>query len=217
MLRVALIDHCSLTRSALCSVLKPYRDLEVVAAIASDEDLSSELSRHLPQVALLGYSVNRSHAPSTLERVVRVAPTMPLVAFVPDLDAGYLVQLRSAGVRGLLGADTTTACLVNAIRTVAPDRAAEYITPAVRGQLERQHARQARLASLTVRQRAILAELARGRNTQEVAELLGISPKTVLAHRVNLARRLGARSAAELLHTAVCLTTGRDLNPQHRA
>ena len=63
----------------------------------------------------------------------------------------------------------------------------------------RQHPR----ARLTHRQRQILERLAKGEVSKEIARDLGISTKTVEAHRANIRRKLGLRSREELIRYAV--------------
>ena len=50
--------------------------------------------------------------------------------------------------------------------------------------------------SLSKRERLVLAELARGGSTDEIAEALYVSPHTVRTHIKNVMRKLGARTRA---------------------
>lgn len=52
---------------------------------------------------------------------------------------------------------------------------------------------------LTPRERQILDRLWNGEESKYIAECLGISVKTVEAHRNNLRRKMGARNVAELI------------------
>ena len=56
---------------------------------------------------------------------------------------------------------------------------------------------------LTDRQREILQLVAEGRQNKEIAEVLGVSVKTVEFHRGRLMKKLNARSVAELTRYAV--------------
>ena len=56
-----------------------------------------------------------------------------------------------------------------------------------------------RLDGLTSREREILEQVVAGRSNKEVGRTLGISYKTVEAHRGRLMRKMGAASFAELL------------------
>ncbi|HEX4159709.1 MAG TPA: MEDS domain-containing protein [Rhizomicrobium sp.] len=54
-------------------------------------------------------------------------------------------------------------------------------------------------ASLTDRERVVLAQLLRGASSKQAARILGISPRTVDFHRANMMQKLGARNTAELI------------------
>ena len=56
---------------------------------------------------------------------------------------------------------------------------------------------------LTERERAVLAEVVRGSRSQDIAESLGISRRTVESHRNNIMKKLGTRNVAEVVRLAV--------------
>jgi FixJ family two-component response regulator len=66
---------------------------------------------------------------------------------------------------------------------------------------------QARLATLSVREREIMSLFFAGHNTKKVASRLGISPKTVDYHRWNLLKKMDVRSMVELAHYVATHTT----------
>lgn len=57
--------------------------------------------------------------------------------------------------------------------------------------------------SLTVREREVLRLLAEGNSTKKLAVLLGLSSKTVEAHRFNLMRKLDVHNTAQLITIAL--------------
>jgi two-component system invasion response regulator UvrY len=58
---------------------------------------------------------------------------------------------------------------------------------------------------LSLRERRVAVELARGRQTEEIAELLCISPHTVRTHVRNIKRKLGARTSAQAVALAITI------------
>jgi FixJ family two-component response regulator len=68
-----------------------------------------------------------------------------------------------------------------------------------RGERRREVDLSIRLDGLTSREREILDQVVAGRSNKEVGRTLGISYKTVEAHRGRLMRKMGAASFAELL------------------
>lgn len=69
--------------------------------------------------------------------------------------------------------------------------------------LEEQLGGEAELAVLTPRQKEILQLIAEGNATREIAELLGVSVKTVEAHRANLMERLDIHDVPGLVRVAI--------------
>jgi DNA-binding CsgD family transcriptional regulator len=56
---------------------------------------------------------------------------------------------------------------------------------------------------LSSREREVLQLIAEGRSSKEMADILGISVKTVSFHRENIKRKLGVRTTAELTRNAI--------------
>jgi DNA-binding CsgD family transcriptional regulator len=67
----------------------------------------------------------------------------------------------------------------------------------------RREAWSGKLQQLTFRQREVLQMIAEEKNTKEIAELLGISIKTVEAHRLQLMRRLKIDNVPGLVRFAI--------------
>jgi DNA-binding NarL/FixJ family response regulator len=69
------------------------------------------------------------------------------------------------------------------------------------------------LASLSDRELQVFQRLGAGLTTQAIAEELGVSVKTVFAHRENLKTKLGVSTASELVRHAVAYALGRSGAP----
>ena len=69
-------------------------------------------------------------------------------------------------------------------------------------------ATEARLATLTQREREVLEQAARGRHAKEIGADLGISPRTVEVHKARIMAKLGVRNVVELVRIA--LATPKD-------
>jgi DNA-binding NarL/FixJ family response regulator len=97
-----------------------------------------------------------------------------------------------------------TPVLVEAVRTVAQGR--KYISPAIAGLLvQRLVTPQSSLPHerLSEREQQTLVMIASGRKLSEIAEELGLSPKTVSVYRARLLEKMKLSSNAELTHYAV--------------
>jgi PAS domain S-box-containing protein len=58
---------------------------------------------------------------------------------------------------------------------------------------------------LTVREREIVRQLAAGHSTKQIARALGVSPRTIDGHRARIMKKVGARSASEMISRLVGL------------
>jgi FixJ family two-component response regulator len=63
---------------------------------------------------------------------------------------------------------------------------------------------------LSRREREVLAQIAAGASSKEAGRALGISPRTIEAHRAHIMEKLGARNAADLMR--IVLSNGHGLN-----
>ena len=66
-------------------------------------------------------------------------------------------------------------------------------------------ARRPVVVALTVREREIVRQLAAGLSTKEIARALGVSPRTIDGHRARIMKKVGARSASEMISRLVGL------------
>ena len=72
----------------------------------------------------------------------------------------------------------------------------------------------ARYTRLTEREREILAQVAEGMTSKEIARSLRISPRTVEVHRSHIMTKLGADSLADLIRIAQLCTSGVPAPPR---
>lgn len=70
-----------------------------------------------------------------------------------------------------------------------------------------------RYASLTQREREILAKVAEGLHAKEIAAIYGISPRTVEVHKSRIMDKVGARNVAELVRFALGGATPESRDP----
>jgi DNA-binding NarL/FixJ family response regulator len=118
----------------------------------------------------------------------------------------YVIRALRSGASGYMLKDAATLELELAINAVAQGKT--YLSPSISrtvidSYLERVGGEEGPLEPLTARQREILQLVAEGKNTKEVAHLLGISVKTVEAHRLQLMARLDIHDVPGLVRYAI--------------
>jgi DNA-binding NarL/FixJ family response regulator len=126
-------------------------------------------------------------------------------------EADYVLEAVRQGAHGYVRKDSSPAELRAAVRAVHEGNAyftpsvARHLTAALRDEAAPPPApdHSAALESLTAREREVLALVAAGQTNKQVAAALGISPRTVEAHRESLMRKVGIRTVAGLTRLAI--------------
>ena len=210
MIRVLVADDQTLVRAGFRVLVESAPDLEVVGE-AGDGAEAVELARQqLPDVVLMDIRMPRVDGLEATRRIValdRAEAVRVLVLTTFDLDE-YVYEALRAGASGFLLKDTPPADLLAAIRVVAAGDA--LLAPSVTRRLIAEFARRpepssvtpAALATLTDREREVLALVARGLSNAEIAELLVVSGATAKTHVSRVLAKLGARDRAQLVMLA---------------
>ncbi len=203
-IRCLIVDAHPLFRQGLRRVLEADSGLEI-AGEARDAAEAVEMSRQLrPNVVLMDISL-----PDSLEaarRITREAPGRRVIFLADSEDEEYLLQCSEAGASGYILKDAAAPHLLDAIRDVSAGR--KYFSPQVLGKLVDDF--RSRTASggpkgpnLTPREREVVKMLAEGHSVRQIAGILGVSMKTIEAHKFNLMRKLDIHNKAQLVMYAI--------------
>ncbi len=210
-IRIVLADDHQLVREGLTALLGREPGMEVIG-LAEDGAAAVRLVRQLePDVLVTDVAMPGLNG---LEAVRRVKQQQPLVASIclsMHGDQRTVVTALNAGVSGFVLKDASADELLQAVRDVAAGRIflSQGLMGAVVDEL-RQHYRQLDAVTplrppqtLTAREREIVQLFAEDLSTQDIAERLHLSAKTVATHRENITRKLGVRGVAGLTRYAV--------------
>ena len=211
-IRVLLVDDHGIVREGLRQVLQADGEFEIVGEAANGKEALDIALRERPDVVLLDITMPGESGLVVAQWLrAQVPDSRVLILSVHD-DAEYVLESVRAGAHGYLRKDTTPADLRSAVRSVHSGDA--YFSPAVAKRLTELLRTDrvtpstavppaATLDSLTNREREVLRLIALGLQNKEIGVQLGISVRTVEAHRDSLTRKLGIRSAAGLTRFAM--------------
>ena len=205
MIRVLLADDHALVRAGIRSLLGAMAEVEVVGEAASGEEALELAQRQHPDVVLMDIAMRGI---TGLEAAAAMRERMPSVRVVIlSMHSGeeYVLQALRAGAAGYLLKDAATGELELALRSVM--RGESWLSPAVSRQVVEGYVQRVGgepvADVLTARQREVLALVAGGKSTKEIAYDLHLSVKTVETHRAQIMERLGIRDVAGLVRYAL--------------
>ena len=209
-IRVLVVDDHAVVREGIRHVLSSVAGFPVVGEAKSGTEAVASAAKLQPNVVVLDISMpggSGLHAASEiLERVTGVRILMLSV----HEDVEYVLESVRAGAHGYLRKDSTPAELRAAVRAVhsgktyfSPELAAQMAEAVRKGNEAKEKAPPLATDVLTAREREILVHIAQGKTNKEIGSELGISTRTVEAHRDSLMRKIGIRTVAGLTRLAL--------------
>ncbi len=135
-------------------------------------------------------------------RLSAAGESLPIVFISGHGDIPMSVRAIKAGATDFLTKPVEAKALAAAVRAAIEQHSATRRAMADAAELRQ------RLASLTPRERDVLAELAAGKLNKQIAADLGVVEQTVKFHRARIMDRMQAKTAAELMHIAGRLGIG---------
>ena len=200
-----LVDDHAIVRQGLAALLARESDFTVCAEAGTYEDGLAALAEHSPGCVVLDLSLrDRNGLDWIREARVQGYGGKILVLSMHD-EAVYAEKALRAGAQGYVMKDQAEDTLVAALRTVLAGKT--YLSPAATALLSGHHGASEKEADgfegLTARESEILYAIGGGLTTRDIAEKFGLSGRTVDVHRVNIKRKLGCGSLAEVLVKAM--------------
>ena len=206
--RIVLADDHTVMRNGLRLLLERQPNLQVVAE-ASDGRQAVALTESInPDVVIMDIGMPNLNGIEATRQIVSQNPRAAVAILSMHADESYVIRALKAGARAYLLKDSAEADLLAAVRALTEGKS--FFSPAISKILVEDYMRQLENRGvedtyelLTNREREILQLLAEGKTNKEVAVALGISVKTVDAHRANIMHKLNLHSVPELILYAV--------------
>jgi DNA-binding NarL/FixJ family response regulator len=210
MLRILLADDHELTRSGVRYLLEKRPDWTVCGE-ASNGRMAVEMAEKLrPDVAVLDMSMPELNGLEATRQILKNQPQTKILLYTMHETEKIIVDVLDAGAHGVVLKSDAGDNMVAAIESLAKgrkfftSRVAETVVDAYRSKRKVSSPGDAAIpARLTTREREVVQLLAEGKANKEVADRLGISPRTAEGHRSEIMRKLKIGSLAELIRYAI--------------
>jgi NarL family two-component system response regulator YdfI len=211
-IRVLIADDHLIVREGLRLILETGEGFELVGE-AADGAEAVRLARELsPDVVLMDLRMPNMDGLTAIERLRAEQPQVAIVILTTYNEDDLMLRGLRAGARGYLLKDTDRDTLLNTIRAAA--RGETLLKPEIMARLlsQTEPSRSSSALDLTDREREVLAAVARGERSKEIAVQMGITERTVKAHLANIYNKLGVDSRA----AAIAVASQRGLLPKDK-
>ena len=207
-IRCVIADDHALLRYGVRRLLEDDADFAVVGEAADAAEALKLVLEERPDLVLLDISMPGMSSFETGRLIAEHCPGSRVVYLTMHEDQDYVAQAFRSGASGYLLKDTPGPRLLHALREI--HRGERVLSPQVmtRFKDERMSGNDPvraplRRSTLTLREREVKKLLAEGNTVRQAAGVLGVSIKTVEAHKFNLMRKLDIHNKAQLVTTAI--------------
>lgn len=204
-IRVLLVDDHAVLREGLRTLLSLQEDIEVVGE-AENGQVAIERAKQLrPDVIVMDIAMPAMDGLEATRVLKQECPSARILILSQHDNREYVFSILQGGAVGYVLKKSGGAEVVNAIRSVFTEGA--YLPPGIaREVMDRYIQRPAEETGrphLTEREKEVLRLIAEGKSNKDIAELLCLSVKTVMAHRTNIMEKLDLHSSTELVRYAI--------------
>jgi DNA-binding NarL/FixJ family response regulator len=203
--RVLLADDHELVRSGIARLVNDLPGMRVIAEAGDGLAALRLIAIHKPHIALLDITMPKQDGLATVAAVARDYPEVRCIMLSMHNSSEMVAQALRSGARGYLLKESATVEIGLAIRAVMHDQI--YLSPPVShhvvdAYVGRTGSSLDPLNVLTQRQRQVFDLLVKGKTNQAIANELGVSGKTIEAHRAQIMARLNVNDLHGLLRIA---------------
>jgi DNA-binding NarL/FixJ family response regulator len=201
-IKIAIVDDHELFREGIRLVIGQIENFEVIFDTSNGNYFLEFLRNSIPDVVLMDISMPVIDGVETTQKAIEFYPDLKVIALTMFSDTTNYTKMINAGVKGFVLKKATKFELQQAITSVFEGSiyfSQEIIKKLAFKSFSHIHGNE----YLTNREIDILHLVCKGLTTQEIAEKLFISAKTVETHRSNIFLKANVRNVAGLLVWAV--------------
>lgn len=206
-IRVLLVDDHGIVREGLRAMLSLNQDIQVVGEAGDGREAINQARTCAPNVVVMDMAMPGMDGLQATKRLTRDFPEIRVLVLSQHDNERYIMPVLQAGASGYVLKRSVGVELLEAIRAVHSGEC--WLPPRV-AQTVLWYCRQGphELAEddtsvLTDREQEVLKLVVEGHTSQEIADLLHLSKRTVMCHRANIASKLGIHNRMELIRYAM--------------
>jgi DNA-binding NarL/FixJ family response regulator len=206
-LRILVVDDHAVVRRGVRSLLESHEGWEVCGEATTGREAVEQSRRLRPDVVVMDLSLPELNGLDATRQILKDAPDTEVLVLTMHHSEELARDVLKAGARGYVlkaDADENLISAVDNLRRHKP-----YLTGTVTEFMLDDFVRRGDAALedsvvvVTAREREVIQLIAEGRSSKEVASTLGISVRTVEAHRASIMRKLRLHAVSDLVRYAI--------------
>lgn len=200
-IKIALVDDHTLFRNGLRGLIDGKRNCRVVAEASDGTNFLENEEAMAADVVFMDIAMPQLSGDRATKMALERNPNLKVICLSMFGDEKYYSMMIEAGAKGFLLKDSPVEEVFEAIECVMNDE--EYICSEVMQAFSRAMQRKEENDTLSEREIDVLLGICRGLSTQEIADELFLSKRTVDTHRANILEKTGSNNTASLVVYAI--------------
>ena len=203
---IIIVDDHLIFRQGLKSIITLENIANVIGEASNGLELMSLLVDLKPDLVLMDIDMPHMNGLEATEKAIELMPELKIIAFSMFSDEEYYYKMIDRGVKGFILKTSGINELENAIHNVMSGDSYfsnELLRKIINNFGRPNTIKQTALDNLTDREIEVLQQICLGLSTEEIAEKLFISPKTVKSHKSNLLEKTVCKNTPSLILFAI--------------
>ena len=208
---LALADDELLFRQGLISILSKEAYLDILFDVENGQDLITQLriAKQLPEIIITDLKMPELNGVEATKMIRKEFPDIKIIALTSYFSKPFIMNMISIGAVAYLAKNSTPKLMLHTITEVAKkgfyynEQVLNFISEGLLNPNEDNKKSSFDTAYFTKREMEVLQLVCKQYTTNEIAELLFISPRTVDGHRNNLLTKTASKNLAGLVVYAI--------------
>jgi DNA-binding NarL/FixJ family response regulator len=208
LLRILIVDDHAVVRRGVRSLLESQPEWEIAGEATTGRqavDMAKDLQ---PDIVVMDLSLPELNGLDATRQILKESPRSEILVLTMHHSEELAREVLQAGARGYVLKSDADQSLIAAIESLRQHK--PFLTSTVTEFMLDDYMRRTDAGddspvktAVTTREREIIQSLAEGKSNKETASMLGVSVKTIEAHRANIMRKLRLRSVSDLVRYAI--------------
>jgi len=202
-IRILLADDHPLIRAGFKSMLGKNERFEIIGEAENGKELLSLAESMRPDIILVDISMPIMNGLDAIIQLNNIHPSGKVIVLSMHEEREYILNALKNGASGYLLKNIERFDLERAIMTVF--EGGKCFSPIITNILAEAASKPEApdVSELTPREREVLELVYKGNGTKQIADMLGISIRTVESHRINMLKKMKVNNTAGLIKKAI--------------